>query len=731
MKRFTICIIFIVFSFSLFANENISKLDAFSKKLLSNFQNIKQTDAVLVAKQIGYPFEVNMNQIFVTCLIEVSSSNNFTLENYKILSNGGNIFAVKVPLDKLPELISNESVSRISFGRKYKLTLDSARNNVRASFAHNGINLPRSFTGKGVIIGILDTGIDLLHPDFNNENGTRVLYLWDMSETVSPKPPDGFDWGREYTKKEIDNSLDSVLQKDIYGHGTHVAGIAGGNGKGKNEFKGIAPNADFVIVNGVKKNESGSFSDADILSACNYIFRKADELGKPCVINLSLGLVFGSHDGEGLLSKALSNLASEKKGRAIVASAGNEGEMFIHTGGEVKQGKRYELLLYPYNLCDYAPELCPDIPDYFLFGSDIWSDVGVFDSVYVGIYSPNSKKFLGEKGFSVKNVVDKAQIFDTNNTLVGLVSISNEIYNNSENILILISNEGISNLPIQDYIWSIVFVVKKDGKFDSWSSIPIESQQQLPARFPGFPPNNAMTVGSPADGKKIISVGAYVSKNKFTNILGQFEDWSQFYHLWELAGFSSRGPSRDGRILPIITAPGMLVFSALSSSTSPDYIDSSFIDPSGIYYGMSGTSMSAPIVAGAIALLFEQNPNLSVDEIINLLKLSARKDSYTGVVPNNNFGWGKLDVLRLLQLVTSVDEQLESSKFAITPNPATDWLLVTSSDPILEINVYDIFGNLILSTSNPMVQINNIASGVYLLNVKTLNKNYRAHFVKY
>lgn len=731
MKKLFFLLYFLLIFENAYPNNFVSKLDAFSKKLFIDYESKKQSDALLFVKKVGYPFEIKNNEIYVTCFVELNKKNEDVFPTESIISSAGNIVVIKTPIARLSEFIANEAVKKVSFGRKYKLLLDSARKNVKADLVHSGINLPQPYTGKGVIVGIFDTGIDLLHPDFINENGTRVLYLWDMGETVSTKPPEGFDWGREYTKQEIDTDLQNVLQKDRAGHGTHVAGIAVGNGRGKSDYKGIAPEADIIIVNGLRGEGETSFSDADILSACNYIFSKADELQKPCVINLSLGTIIGSHDGEGLLSKALSNLASEKKGRAIVAAAGNEGELIIHSGGNVKAGNRYEILLYPYNLCEYAPELCPDIPNYFLFGSDIWSDIGVFDSIYVGIYSPENLEFIGEKGFAVGDVAGKVQIFDNNNELVGLVSISYELTPNSENILVFISNEGLENLPLEDYLWSIVLVTKKDGKFDSWSALPIGSQFPAQTRYQRLNSDNSMTINSPADGKKIVSVGAYISKNKYANIFGDLEDWSSYFSIEELAGFSSRGPSRDGRILPIISAPGMLVFSALSSSVDPEYIDSTTIDPSGIYVGEAGTSMSAPIVTGAIALLFEQNPNLSVDEIIDLLKISARKDQFTGSEPNNDFGWGKLDILRLLQLVTDVHEQIVHKEFSLVPNPASDYIQIFAKEPIILIEIFDVFGNLIATQNQKLINVSNLSNGLYLLNIKTTSKMFRSQFIKF
>ncbi len=719
MRRVFLVLIFIVAFLNLSAKDFSNKLDSYSKKILMDIQSFKDYDVPLLATQFGYPFEVKDSKVYVNLLVEVIPERHFSTGNFQIVSRCGNVLHLKTEITKIQEVLDDPAVVRAALGRRYRLHLDSARSMSKANFAHNGSNLPRPYTGKGVLIGIFDTGIDLQHPDFNTENGTRILYLWDMGEEFSPKPPQGYDWGREYTKTEIDFNFDSVFQKDLVGHGTHVAGIASGNGRARHEFVGFAPEADLIIVNGNRNGSSGSFSDADILAACNYIFSKAEELGKPCVINLSLGSILGSHDDEDLLGKALSNLVSEKKGRAIVASAGNEGELLIHTGGEFKKGKRYELLLYPVNLCNYEPALCPDIPGYFLFGADVWTDINLIDSIYVGIYETNNMTLVDEKGFSSKDIVNKVQIFNSADSLVGLVSIANSSIKNSENFMIFISNEGLTELPIDSYFWSIVFVAKDNGRFDSWSALPIGSQENIPSRYPRLPTDNLMTISSPAVGEKIISVGAYISKNKFYNILGNLEDWSFGFDLYKLGEFSSRGPSRDGRTLPIITAPGAVVFSASSSSIDPEEVDSTLIDPSGSYVGNVGTSLSAPCVTGAVALLFEQNPNLLIDEVIELLKLSAKNDEYTGAIPNNNFGWGKLDVLRMLQLVTEVKEKKIHTKVVVLPNPASEQIYVSSDEPVEVIEIYDLLGNLVKKSTSQTISVYELSSGFYVLKVRT------------
>lgn len=715
------------------ANPFANKLDAYSlQKLSSSMQSVK--NIVTLAEIQNFPFRQVSNKIFVSMLFELNNKGRKAeLANLgvEINSSAGSIVSVEIPLDRLEEILSLDFISRASVQRKYKPNLDSSRKSIKADLVHQGISLPSAFNGEGVIIGIFDTGIDWQHPDFGDESGTRILYLWDMSDQSGIGHPSGYDWGREYTKEQIDNSPENVFEKDFIAHGTHVAGISAGNGRGKESFIGIAPKADIIIVKGVRAMAT-EFTDGDIIAGCDYIFQKATQIGKPCVINLSLGTVFGPHDGEDLLSKALSNLVEEKPGRVIVAAAGNSGGFQIHSGGNVLGGERNELLIFPFNICDVLPQMCPDLPYYFLTGADIWSDPGVIDSVYVGIYSLFDSQFISEVGFAAEDEPKEIQMFDLSNQLAGIISFSFASTTSADNTLIFISNEGDSSIRVDKYLWSIVLVTKNGGRIDSWAGIPIGSQTPFPSRFQRFPSDNRMSIGAPASGKSIISVGSYNSKNKFVNIQGNEIDLSSTYVLNDISTFSSRGPTRDGRIAPTILAPGSFIFSSMSGFVPPEIVDSTFLEPSGLYVGMEGTSMAAPHVTGAVALLLQQNSQLSFFQVAELLKSSAETDIYTGNIPNNDAGWGKLDVLRLLQLVTSVETPKESDySIEVAPNPTLSKVRVGSLFGITKLEVLNLLGCKMLESKGiNELDLSGFPTGVYIVAIYTTRGKFHRMVVK-
>jgi hypothetical protein len=198
---------------------------------------------------------------------------------------------------------------------------------------------------------LVDTGIDWTHPDFRTdrdgdgfEESSRILWLWDQTETGAFGSPRKVPFGTEYTREEIEAALRSgvniVNERDESGHGTHVTGIAVGDGSASGgTFVGMAPNAEMILV-------KTSYFSTDIVEGVRYVFEKASWLGKPAVVNLSLGGHFGPHDGTSLFEQGLEAFLGQP-GRAIVASAGNDGDQNIHLGGQLRPREAFTFTFVP------------------------------------------------------------------------------------------------------------------------------------------------------------------------------------------------------------------------------------------------------------------------------------------------------------------------------------------------------------------------------------------------
>jgi subtilisin family serine protease len=207
-----------------------------------------------------------------------------------------------------------------------------------------------------------------------------------------------------------------------------------------------------------------------------------------------------------------------------------------------------------------------------------------------------------------------------------------------------------------------------------------------------------MSIGSPATGKNIISVGSYVTKNEWKDIDGN--NHSESSTIDDISDFSSKGPTRDGRMAPIIAAPGQRIFAPLSSHLTEGIGYERFdVLQGGKYHGMQGTSMSSPHVTGVIALMLGVNKNLDPDAVKQIFKVSARHDDFSGSEPNNTFGYGKLNALAAMKgvITSAAENSSDDNQLIIYPNPADKFLIITIGKPassLYNINSADTFNHL-------------------------------------
>ena len=221
----------------------------------------------------------------------------------------GSIAAIRLPLSKITELASFAEIKSIeSNSLRLQPMNDQMISKNHVIEVQNGFNLPQAYNGEGVVMGIIDEGIDYNHSDFRNEFGqTRIKFLWDQSiiNTNSITQAQPYGYGKEYIGNQIDTA--SQHYDGAFGHGTHVAGIAAGNGLSVNNYKGVAPKSDLIIVK-MNLNQPDNDFLSNLVDAVKYIFDHADEMGKPAVINISLGTYFGSHDAKDIQAEAIENL---------------------------------------------------------------------------------------------------------------------------------------------------------------------------------------------------------------------------------------------------------------------------------------------------------------------------------------------------------------------------------------------------------------------------------------
>ena len=530
---------------------------------------------------------------------------------FETTSVAGDIAAGFATLDVLERISEHPNVLSVEYSRPLKHELDTTGIEVNVVPLRQRLDASRvPCRGENVIVGVIDSGFDFTHPCFRTSGGqTRILAFWDQKQDASqmPNPPpsgfnyapaQGFNYGVEYTQGLIDAALQSPDPSQVIphvpgNHGTRVASIAAGNGAESPpyaQYIGMAPEADLIFVSYDTEGQLGDSAYA--VDAINYIVDKASEFRKPVVINISQGDAFGAHDGTSLLERAIENHL-DQPGIAIVKSAGDEAGDSRHSSGQVLPGQEFQVEF----------EITAD-HDEDTF--DIWYESR--DRFDVSIESPDgTRTTLVEPESNVT--------FALPNGNEAFVFSQLDHPDNQDNRINIILESGSAE-TIEHGKWKIILIgiVADTGSFHVWIDKTSHN-----ATF--TQPDRYWTVTIPGTSARIISVGAYISKGG----VGEGD---------LLASATSLGPTRDGRIKPDITAPGFDITSAI-------------VEQSGVFYrgepSASGTSMSAPLVAGVIALLFEKNPTLTQDEIRVLLFAHAKTDQFTGAVPNVSWGYGKLD----------------------------------------------------------------------------------------
>jgi subtilisin family serine protease len=601
-------------------------------------------------------------------------------------TRAGDVATARIPLARLHDVMALRSVAYVQASRPLSapafmppaLAAADAAPAVATAMVTNDVETGagsvrrrsggawRGLTGRSVIVGIYDTGLDLSHADFLDDDGrSRVLYAWDQTQPAGTPPGQlaghDFAYGHECTAASI--TARSCPMIDRHGHGTHVTGVAAGNGaatgagRPAHRFPGIAPEAELVIV----KGGDGVFTWPQVLDGVAYIFARAAELGMPAVVNLSLNGQAGPHDGTTLLERGLDALTGP--GRVIVGVAGNEGvngneepefiRAPIHASGRPAPGTA---LSHELVLPIYAPWPGPNNDGAYL---ELWYD-GT-DAFTITVRSPAGDAVTASTGE-----------IDTIFTPRGAIGVSNgfggpEALNGDHLAIVVVGDVAEAGGPQagepESGSWTIT--VQYDGgtgsgRYHLWLAASSFRTTLQPVRLRGGTSNSHL-VGVPGTAAGLITVGAYASRHAWLG-QGGVERHFQFQEpLGDIAFFSSPGPRRDGVLKPDLAAPGKVIVSSRSSLAAQWTGLEWLIEEDGVHAGLLGTSMAAPQVAGAIALLMELDRQLTPDRARALLIGSARSDSWSShshdgqpdAVPNAQWGHGKLDVSHAARLLDS------------------------------------------------------------------------------
>ncbi|MBI5835776.1 MAG: S8 family serine peptidase [Candidatus Eisenbacteria bacterium] len=613
----------------------------------------------------------------------------------QVISSGPGFRTVRLPWAFVPALASVPGVRVLQASRPFKPELDMSAAASGAVLAHGASAPPypaTGFTGRQVVLGLVDSGIDWTHGDFKDAAGhSRILHLWDQTDAFGPAPA-LYPYGTEWVRADLE-AVGGAREVDVSGHGTHVAGIAAGNGAATGNGKpaytyvGVAPEADIVAV-------KSDFSTTGVVDAVNWIFQKSTALGRDAVVNLSLGSNYGPHDGTDPQEIALDALSGP--GRLIVKAAGNTGGERIH--GRVDVGPRRTATLSwavsPYTASYY---------NYNFFDLECWYSEQ--DSLTVTLMSPNGQ-VLGPipVGYYTPSAVS---------TPDGALYVENGVQatqNGLRHLFIEVWDPMIGQEPAAG-TWTLrVDNARALGasRLDAWlAGYNLGDGQGAATMQAGWNPEAEIT--TPGSARRVITVGAYSTKSCW-NALGHTRPVCYITPgaYGSLAFFSSPGPTRDGRMKPDITAPGFGVAAALSGSVT--MADGYTVDD-GVHVIQQGTSMSAPHVAGALCLLLQKFPHMGPDEALSRLALGALRDSATGPAPNDSWGYGKLNVARSLATPVDVPGVIASGRPAVAlfaaPNPfrgATRVRVDFAAPGAARVRVLDVSGRCLRTLLEGVVQ---------------------------
>jgi len=552
----------------------------------------------------------------------------------------GNIMTASIPgpaveaIGKLPEVAYMESPKPATNLSNLGVI------DVKGNSVQQGIELPMPFTGANTIVGVVDTGIDYTHPDFLDASGkTRILYIWDQMSTTGTGPKEiEVTYGAECDQASVTNN--QCPERDVSGHGTHIAGIAAGRNA---TYGGVAPDASIVAVRYKTEIQLAEGYVIPVLStkiceAAYYIFKKAESLGLPAVVNLSLGTHIGAHDGTSLFEECLNNLVRGTSGRAIVVAAGNEystNEVYtgLHAGYDVSgdQGTNFIVRSFSAGRLIYI---------------DIWGTKG--SSLSFGVKMNQGATTLGASGVVPMGLTESGFFTapdDSVNYQINARDTASPL-NGKPHVGILLTFGALISAPTA---YNFDLLVSGTGHFDAWlypdnppSTVNFTSISGLRDNRNFVPGDRQMSLSIPSTAKDVIGVAAYTTRDKWTDITGTARQSA--YKLGDIFPASSSGPSADPSVTgqkPDIAAPGASIVSAKSRDSASSNIRS--VDAQ--HWIMEGTSMATPFVTGTVALMFSANPNYANANIKQYLTQTARTDEFAGAVPNNRWGAGKLDVL--------------------------------------------------------------------------------------
>jgi subtilisin family serine protease len=705
-------------SLNLVAQTNHASYDLL--KYYESIENGSRTTSDLLLHAIVLGSNKAINDLEQNQIIQVKYSVN-------------NMHAIKVREMDIPTLIEADGIQKVELHNIKVEPMDVlALRQMRVDSVHDGLGkLSTSYTGKDVVFGMIDSGIDPTNEEFNNEDSTsRILKFWDQNDASNSFSDYGY--GKVYSKEEIDNGeADNYLDTTYNGHGTAVAAVAVGGGMIHDSVLGVAPEADIIAVGinpSVLDYTNRVPSLLQIVDGIHFIFSEAEKLGKPAVINISLGGLEGSHDAQDLPTQMIEGML-EQNGRALVVAAGNAGSVKHHIRFDLNNERKFSWFRPMYSNSDVCKR---DSGMYMSFYMDSIDAVNVSYKVSMELTEPCCSQY-GNTDYkpiinSYNNLeADNVALANGSRTVVKTYvekigktyGLFIEAETSEEDYLIRVSFDGTGTIDgwsgaLDERSCNSEFV---KSKFTIGNSDEIENYDNY------VKPDREQNISTAYTcSHKVITVGAFDVHPNFLDI----DSVTRSYMLTPLvrSSFSSIGPTRDGRTKPDILGPGsrIITTNAKEALATKKESSRSSVYVSGEHVITDGTSFAAPAVAGVVALFFEKYPDAGYRDLLRLIHETALLDD--GIeYPNNEEGYGRINAMGLLEYEGSVDVvelETKNEHFTVYPNPSYTSFTVDLNNLPSRLEAVQIFNSLgerikFYSGTTKMVNVTNLSPGVYLI----------------
>lgn len=635
MNRLIISLLFIFTSLGIIAQRpRYEKMSPFVREAMAS---------ALATKQLT---RSQSDDRLLTAFVRIDGNSAEVLRQYgcKELARVGDISIAAIPLSKLGALSCGRQVKRIETGRRCSIQMDTTRLVVNAEKVYTGEGLSQSYTGHGVVVGVQDIGFDLTHPNFYSADMSRyrIKALWDQlsRDTIGST----LYVGRDYVGRDALLKLGHPIDGETQTHGTHTAGIAAGSGAEGNgvvsPYRGMACDADLVLVDNAADNASlidpkdyYKFTYATDALGFKYIFDYAERMHQPCVINFSEGSSQDFHGYDQLYYELLAKLIGP--GRIIVSSAGNDGarNSYIHKNIGIERAgafimgneKRFSCTVkskqtFTFRVSVYDNISSPQIVDISTVNVCNAQDSLLTDSLLVG-----GKKYIWR-------VLAYPNSYDARETAYDFQLSSPSKLGDSPQVSLQVMSR---DADIELYRMSgYMFPHSLDPVLDAGD-----------CRY---------TIFSPSSSPDVICVGSTSYRTQFVNYLGEKKVYDSGQKGIR-SSFSAMGPTLDGRIKPDVMAPGQNIISSYSTFfiNNPKNVNASVksdvrhFEYNGRTYAWNanaGTSMSAPVVTGAIALWLQADPTLTPADCLEIFAKTCTHYDTSLSYPNNLYGYGQIDV---------------------------------------------------------------------------------------